>query len=116
MWPPQSVKTWPTPACLRTRATSSPPVSSATRSLDPGAELLQPPQLVEQAPLLGDLAVGHAVDRDLRHADLRPRRRDARQPAELAEVRARRGVARDDRVALGHHRLDRLVPVGERGL
>src|SRR5215510_3503935 len=30
MWPPQSVKTWPTPACLRTRATSWPPVRSAT--------------------------------------------------------------------------------------
>src|SRR5438105_4517766 len=72
MWPPHSVKTWPTPACLRTRATSSPPVTSATRPLHsearPGrrgpspatscgshfnhrrAELLQPPQLVEQAP------------------------------------------------------------------
>src|SRR2546428_785875 len=31
MWPPQSVKTWPTPACFRTRATSWPPVRSATR-------------------------------------------------------------------------------------
>src|SRR5215468_3135399 len=30
MWPPQSVNTWPTPACLRTRATSWPPVRSAT--------------------------------------------------------------------------------------
>src|SRR5215469_15528498 len=30
MWPPHSVKTWPTPACLRTRATSWPPVRSAT--------------------------------------------------------------------------------------
>src|SRR4029077_4988435 len=30
MCPPQSVKTWPTPACLSTRATSSPPVRSAT--------------------------------------------------------------------------------------
>src|SRR5438045_3087002 len=32
MWPPQSVKTWPTPACLRTRATSRPPVRSAMAS------------------------------------------------------------------------------------
>src|SRR2546425_7678686 len=31
MWPPQSVNTWPTPACLSTRATSWPPVRSATR-------------------------------------------------------------------------------------
>src|SRR6267142_1453245 len=31
MWPPHSVNTWPTPACCRTRATSWPPVRSATR-------------------------------------------------------------------------------------
>src|SRR2546427_10686891 len=31
MWPPQSVNTWPTPACFSTRATSRPPVRSATR-------------------------------------------------------------------------------------
>src|SRR5919201_5663523 len=31
MWPPHSLKTWPTPACLSTRATSRPPVSSATK-------------------------------------------------------------------------------------
>src|SRR2546425_11913304 len=31
MCPPQSVNTWPTPACFRTRATSWPPVRSATR-------------------------------------------------------------------------------------
>src|SRR5919109_4473297 len=31
MWPPHSVKTWPTPACLGTRATSRPPVSSGTK-------------------------------------------------------------------------------------
>src|SRR5690349_540312 len=30
MWPPHSVKTWPTPACFSTRATSRPPVRSAT--------------------------------------------------------------------------------------
>src|SRR6266850_4651952 len=29
MWPPHSVKTWPTPACFRVRATSCPPVRSA---------------------------------------------------------------------------------------
>src|SRR5262249_25208466 len=34
MWPPHSVKTWPTPACLRTRATSCPPVRSATEHGD----------------------------------------------------------------------------------
>src|SRR5215510_9727962 len=29
MWPPHRVKTWPTPACFRVRATSCPPVRSA---------------------------------------------------------------------------------------
>src|SRR4029453_3347308 len=29
MWPPHKVKTWPTPACFRVRATSCPPVRSA---------------------------------------------------------------------------------------
>src|SRR5690242_13660686 len=108
MWPPHSVKTWPTPACLRTRATSSPPVASATPRLDAGAQLLQPSQLVEQAPLLGDLASRDAIDRDLRHADRPAGRRQSRQPPELAEVRAGRGVARDDQVALRDHGLDRL--------
>src|SRR5256714_5311477 len=32
MGPPQGVKTWATPACLRTRATSGPPVRSAMAS------------------------------------------------------------------------------------
>src|SRR5437667_222976 len=37
MWPPHSVNTWSTPACFRTRATSWPPVRSATRQ--PGHHL-----------------------------------------------------------------------------
>src|SRR6266446_2225638 len=35
MWPPHSVNTWPTPACARTRATRSPPLSSAMASTSP---------------------------------------------------------------------------------
>src|SRR5438045_2349522 len=117
MWPPQSVKTWPTPARARTRATSSPPLSSATRrAAHARAELLQTAQLVEQTPLLGDLAARHAIDRDLGHGDLPARRRQAGQSAELAEMRAGRRVAGDDQATLGHHRLDGLVPVGECGL
>src|SRR5438552_16378842 len=116
MWPPHSVKTWPTPACLSTRATSSPPLRSATRPLHGGAELLQPSQLVEEAPLLGHLAARHAIDRDLRHGDLAAGRRQSGQPAEFTEVRAGGGVARHDRVALADHGLDALVPVGERRL
>src|SRR6185295_11005215 len=117
MWPPQSVNTWPTPARARTRATSSPPLSSATRrAAHARAELLQPAQLVQETPLLGDLAARHAIDRDLGHGDRPARRRQAGQSAELTAMRAGRRVARDHQVALGHHGLDGLVPVGERDL
>src|SRR5262245_46826404 len=112
MWPPQSVNTWPTPACLRTRATSSPPVSSAT-ALTPrrrAAELTQTVQLVEHAPLLDDASAADAVDRDLRHGDGAARGRDV---AEGAAMRAPRGVARHHPVALGDHLVDVFAPIGK---
>src|SRR5262245_61239709 len=99
MCPPQSANTWPTPACLRTRATSSPPVRSATARapLRRDVELTQAVQLVEHAPLLDDASRADAVDRDLRHGDGAARGRDV---AENAAMCASRGVARHHPIAL----------------
>src|SRR2546427_12995436 len=73
MWPPHSVNTWPTPACARTRATRSPPLSSAMARTSPeflplhgfAVESLRHqdiPDPVDRLPPTGD--VGHeAIDR-----------------------------------------------------
>src|SRR3989449_2232639 len=45
MWPPQSVNTWPTPAPLSVRATSSPPVIQSE-----GAAPSEPPRLSSRQP------------------------------------------------------------------
>src|SRR2546426_7544061 len=45
MWPPQSVNTWPTPAPLSVRATSSPPVIPSE-----GAAPSEPPRLSSRQP------------------------------------------------------------------
>src|SRR5438034_10249857 len=45
MWPPQSVNTWPTPAPLSVRATSSPPVIQSA-----GAAPSEPPRLSSRQP------------------------------------------------------------------
>src|SRR3989441_1063600 len=45
MWPPQSVNTWPTPAPLSVRATSSPPVIQSQ-----GAAPSEPPRLSSRQP------------------------------------------------------------------
>src|SRR5216117_4304833 len=45
MWPPQSVNTWPTPAPLSVRATSSPPVLQSE-----GAAPYEPPRLSSRQP------------------------------------------------------------------
>src|SRR3989441_8648624 len=45
MWPPQSVNTWPTPAPLSVRATSSPPVIQSE-----GAAPSDPPRLSSRQP------------------------------------------------------------------
>src|SRR5262245_46051586 len=77
------------------------------------AQLLHAPQVVEQAPLLYYLATRNPVDRNFWETDRAPGRCDA---TELAPVRAGGGVARDDRVALGHHVFHGFVPVGKRRL
>src|SRR5207249_2950251 len=59
MWPPHSVNTWLTPACARTRATRSPPVSSAMAS--PSPEFLPLHGLAIEA--LRHQRVADAVDR-----------------------------------------------------
>src|SRR2546422_8240754 len=45
MWPPQSVNTWPTPAPLSVRATSSPPVIQSE-----GRAPSEPPRLSSRQP------------------------------------------------------------------
>src|SRR3989442_4936978 len=45
MWPPQSVNTWPTPAPLSVRASSSPPVIQSE-----GAAPSEPPRLSSRQP------------------------------------------------------------------
>src|SRR2546426_2233528 len=45
MWPPESVNTWPTPAPLSVRATSSPPVIQSE-----GAAPSEPPRLSSRQP------------------------------------------------------------------
>src|SRR2546427_12502603 len=45
MWPPQSVNTWPTPAPLSVRATSSPPVIQSEGRAPP-----EPPRLSSRQP------------------------------------------------------------------
>src|SRR5262249_44965781 len=90
MWPPQSVNTWLTPACAMTRATRSPPLSSAMAS--PSPEFLPLHGLAIEA--LRHQHVTDAVDRlasasDVGHEALHARR----QP-----VDRRRRRFRDDRM------------------
>src|SRR5438094_7787339 len=90
MWPPHSVNTWLTPACARTRATRSPPLSSAMAS--PSPEFLPLHGLAIEA--LRHQRVADAVDRlapagDVGHEALHARR----QP-----VDRRRRRFRDDRM------------------
>src|SRR6058998_3068058 len=75
MWPPHSVNTWLTPACARTRATRSPPLSSAMAS--PSPEFLPLHGLAIEA--LRHQRVADAVDRlasagDVGHEALHARR------------------------------------------
>src|SRR5215467_5505310 len=75
MWPPHSVNTWLTPACARTRATRSPPLSSAMASTSP--EFLPLHGLAIEP--LGREHVPDSVDRlaapgDIRHESIHARR------------------------------------------
>src|SRR2546425_1124377 len=56
MWPPQSVNTWPTPAPLSVRATSSPPVIQSegrAPSQPPRLSSRQPPRFTDSPPPAG---------------------------------------------------------------
>src|SRR2546425_605266 len=56
MWPPQSVNTWPTPAPLSVRATSSPPVIQSegrAPSEPPRLSSPQPPRFTDSPPPAG---------------------------------------------------------------
>src|SRR5437867_3674165 len=60
MWPPQSVNTWPTPAPLSVRATSSPPViqsEGAAPSEPPPLSSRQPPRFTDSPRLRLRLAL-----------------------------------------------------------
>src|SRR5438552_6739868 len=83
MWPPHSVNTCPTPACLSTRATSSPPVSSAI-------ELLPLDRFAIEAARHQSLA--RRLDRDASAGDVG-------DEALLAGDRLREGVADDRTIA-----------------
>src|SRR2546422_1600656 len=60
MWPPQSVNTWPTPAPLSVRATSSPPVIQSEGAAPPDPPRLssrQPPRFTDSPRLRLRLAL-----------------------------------------------------------
>src|SRR5689334_15974481 len=67
MWPPQSVNTWPAPACRRVRATRWPPLRSATLAARASRDVhdleLEPVRVLEEhrvvaRPVLRELARG----------------------------------------------------------
>src|SRR5438046_894212 len=90
MWPPQSVKTWPTPASLSVRATRCPPVRSVIAPLPhrhrASPELL-PPDALAVHPLAGQ-HLPHPADA------LAPAAAVPHPPISSATNRARRGSAR----------------------
>lgn len=75
-------------------------------------QLLQPRQIVEHAPLLGNAAIGDPEDRNLLYLDAPPRWLDA---PERALVRAGGNIAACDPVARAENIHHLLMPVGERG-
>src|SRR3990172_9502687 len=78
MWPPHSVNTWPTPASLSTRATSSPPVSSAMSKISASREVSPEFLPLHGLPVepLGHEQVADAVDHPLAATHVRDEPRD----------------------------------------
>src|SRR5262245_46856562 len=98
MWPPQSVKTWPTPACLRVRATSCPPVRSLI-SAPTGPRRTRSARRESRNDLGGDrLVLRPLVPRIADHAHDEVAAAGGAKPLEL--LGALLGCA-DDAVALG---------------
>src|ERR687889_1473875 len=79
--------------------------------LGEGAKLSHQAEQVHLEPVLGHLAVHHAVDLDAREGHLLAGRRDA---LELATVGASEGYTRRDHVPLGEDVLHREPKVGKR--
>src|SRR5947209_506064 len=106
MCPPQSVKMWPTPACLSVRATRCPPFRSAM-------DLLRAP-LPELLPL--DALAGHALlDQGLAHRrDIGEAGVAARQRAKLSVIEQPRGITRPEDQDGGTAEA-RLVEIGQDG-
>src|SRR3972149_4375874 len=125
MWPPQSVKTCPNPACFRVRATRCPPVRSAIR--DPPLPELFPPDALPVHPL-PDQHLPHLLDRRLTAADvdeqaihavdepLHRLMRLAHLPAPACRRLAHRGAVGEGRAAPGQRAETGLVdePAGNR--
>src|SRR3970040_1882224 len=108
MCPPQSVKMWPTPACLSVRATRRPPVRSAIRPPDSPPELLPLDALPIHALL--DEGVADGVDRVAAATDIH------HELVHAVDEPVHDGLGLAHLAAPARRRLAHRRPVGEAGV